>query len=71
MYIHEKYKSSRTHCSEVISKVKVFKKWVNLKGQGHSVKNNETTERSYDKEYSCELFFSRALSIPFELLKRI
>ena len=25
-----------------ISKVKVFKKWVNLQGQGHEVKNNGT-----------------------------
>ena len=27
---------------KVISKVKVFKKWVKLQGQGHRVKNNGT-----------------------------
>ena len=35
--IHVKYQTSRTHCSKVISKVKVFKKWVKLQGQGHRV----------------------------------
>ena len=34
--------SSSTHCSKVISKVKIFKKWVKLQGQGHRVKNNGT-----------------------------
>ena len=29
---------SSTHCSKVISKVKVYKKWVKLQGQGHMVK---------------------------------
>ena len=33
-----KYQSSSTHCSKVKSKVKVFKKWVKLQGQGHKVK---------------------------------
>ena len=37
-----KYQSSSTHCSKVINKVKVFKKWVKLQDQGHSVKNNST-----------------------------
>ena len=37
-----KYQSPSTHCSKVISKVKVFKKWVKLQGQGHSVKNYGT-----------------------------
>ena len=37
---HVKYQSSSTHCSKVISMVKVFKKWV--QGQGHRVKNNDT-----------------------------
>ena len=37
-----KYHSSSTHCSKVIRKVKVFKKWVKLQGQGHKVKNNST-----------------------------
>ena len=32
--IHEKYKSSCTHCSKVISKVQVFKQnWSNSKGK--------------------------------------
>ena len=39
-YTHVKYQSSGTHCSKVISKVKVFKKWVKLQGQGQRVKNN-------------------------------
>ena len=34
------YQSSSTRCSKVISKFKVFKKWVKLQGQGHRVKNN-------------------------------
>ena len=99
-----KYQSSSTHCSNVVSKVKVFKKWVIHQGQGHGVKKNGThgkvlsqgilmgnikalaltvqkllarlkfskngsyskvkvtgskimvpTERSYHKEYSCEM----------------
>ena len=44
-----------THNSKVISKVKVFKKWVKLQGQGHRVKIIVPTERSYHKEYSCEI----------------
>ena len=28
--IHVKYQSSSTHCSKVISNVKIFKKWVKL-----------------------------------------
>ena len=39
---HVKYQISSTHCSKVISKVKVFKKWVKLQGQGYRVKNNGT-----------------------------
>ena len=37
---HVKYQRSSSHCSKVISKVKVFKKWIKLQGQGHRVKNN-------------------------------
>ena len=37
-----KYQSSRTHSSKVISKVKVFEKWVKLQGQVHMVKKNGT-----------------------------
>ena len=40
---HMKYQSSSTHCSKVISKVKFFKKWVKLEGQGHKVKKNNGT----------------------------
>ena len=38
--IQMKYQSSSTHGSDVISKVKIFKKWVEQQGQGHRVKNN-------------------------------
>ena len=37
-----KYQSSSTHCSKVISKVKVFKTLVKLQGQGPRVNNNGT-----------------------------
>ena len=37
-----KYQSSSTHYSNVIIKVRVFKKRVKLQGQGHRVKNNGT-----------------------------
>ena len=40
--IHVKYQNSNTHCSKVISKVKVLKNCVKLQGQGHKVKNNGT-----------------------------
>ena len=39
---HVNYQSSSNPCSKVISKVKVFKKWDKLQGQGHRVKNNGT-----------------------------
>ena len=39
---HRKYQSSSTNCSKIVSKIKVFKKWVKLKGQGHRVKNTGT-----------------------------
>ena len=39
---HVKYQSSNPHYSKVISKVKVFKKWVKLQGKGHRVKNSGT-----------------------------
>ena len=38
MITHLKYQSSSTHRSKVISKVKVFKKWIKLQGQGHCQK---------------------------------
>ena len=58
-----KYQSSSTHCSKVISKVKVFKKWVKQLGQGHMVKKMVLTERSYHKEYSCEISKAQALTV--------
>ena len=39
-YTYVKYQSSSTHSSEVFSNVKVFKKWVELQGEDHRVKNN-------------------------------
>ena len=51
--IHMKYQSSITHCSKVISRVEVFKKWFKL--QCHRVKLILPTERSCHKEYSCEI----------------
>ena len=39
------YRSSSTHCSKVIRKVMVFKKWIKLQGQGHRVINNGTHPR--------------------------
>ena len=45
-YHHKGYScdisNSSTHYSKVISKVKVFKKWVKLQGQGDWVKHNGT-----------------------------
>ena len=54
---HVKYKSSSTHRSKGMSKINwfFFQKWVKLQRQGHRVKNNGTMERSYQKEYSCEI----------------
>ena len=37
--IHVKYQSSSTHYSNFINRVKVFKTWARLQGQGHKVKN--------------------------------
>ena len=47
MNIHVKYQRSTgtTHCSKVISKVKVFQNWVKLQGQGHRVQNNGTNKK--------------------------
>ena len=50
-----KYQSSRTHCSKVISKVKVFKKGSNSRVKVTGSKIMVPTERSYHKEYSCEI----------------
>ena len=40
LIIRNAHQSSSTHCSKVISKVKVFKEWVKLQGQRHRVKIN-------------------------------
>ena len=42
-----KYQSSSTHCSKVMSNVKVFLKMGQLQGQGHSVKNNGTNGKVF------------------------
>ena len=55
--IHVKYKSFTTHCSKLIRKVKVFKKWVKHQVQGHRIKIMVPTERSYHREYLCELSY--------------
>ena len=44
-----KYQSSNTHCLKVISKVKVFKKWVKLHCQDHKVKNNGNNRKVLSK----------------------
>ena len=36
---HKEYQSSSSHCTKIISKVKVLKELLELKGQGHRVKN--------------------------------
>ena len=46
---HVKYQSSSTLSSKVISKVNIFKKWVT------GSKIMVPTERSYHREYSCEI----------------
>ena len=49
--IHVKYQSSSTHCLKGIeNKLKVFKKWVKLKGQGHRVKNNGPHGKALSQE---------------------
>jgi hypothetical protein len=44
--MHMKYKSPITYHSKNIAKVKVFKKWVKLQGQGHKVKHYGTIRKS-------------------------
>ena len=51
-----KISSSGTHCSKVISKVKVSKKnESNSKVKVTGLKIMVSTERSYHREYSCEI----------------
>jgi hypothetical protein len=44
-YMYMKYKSPIIYHSKHIAKVKVFKKWVKLQGQGHKVKNHGTIRK--------------------------
>jgi hypothetical protein len=59
-----KYKSPITYHSKDMAKVKVFKKWVKLQGQGHMVKNVGTnrkvfvirnTHMKYESPITCHL----------------
>jgi hypothetical protein len=43
--MHKKYKSPITYHSKDMVKVKVFKKWVKLYGQGHKVKDYGTIRK--------------------------
>jgi hypothetical protein len=43
--MHMKYNSSITYHSKDMDKVKVFKKWVKLQGQGYKVKNYGTIRK--------------------------
>jgi hypothetical protein len=43
--MHMKYKSPITYHSKDMAKVRVFKKWVKLQGQGHKVKNFGTDRK--------------------------
>ena len=52
---HVKYQSSSIHCSKVISKVKVFKNGSNSKANVTGSIIRVTTERSFHKEYSCQI----------------
>ena len=47
---HVKYQSSSTHYSKVISKDKVFIKWVKSQGQGHGVKIMLPTNKVLSQE---------------------
>ena len=53
--IHVKYQSSSTHLSKVFSNIKVFKSRLNSKFKVTESKIMVPTERSYHKEYSCEI----------------
>ena len=55
---HVKYQSSCTHCSKVISHVKVFKKRSNSKAKVTGSKMLAPTENSCPKKYSCETYQS-------------
>jgi hypothetical protein len=43
--MHMKYKSLITYHSNDMAKIKVFKKWAKLQGQGHKVKNVGTIRK--------------------------
>ena len=48
--LSQENESSSTHCSNVISKVDVSKKWVKLQGQGYRVKNHGTHRKVLSQE---------------------
>jgi hypothetical protein len=45
MNTHLKYESPITYYSKVMANVKVFKKWVEVQGQGQEVKNFGTNRK--------------------------
>jgi hypothetical protein len=53
--MHVKYKSPITYNLKDMAKVKVFKKWVKLQGQGHKVKIMVPLESSCHKEHTYEI----------------
>ena len=61
-----KYQSSSSHCSKVISKVKVFKKWDKLQGQVHRVKNDGTHRKVLSK--GILMWNSKALALTVQKL---
>ena len=69
---HVKYQRSSTQCSKVISKVKVpppKKKWVNLQGQGHSVKINGTHGNVLSQEINHVKYQSSSTHVKYSMVK--
>ena len=58
-----KYQSSSTHGSKVFSKVKVFKEWVKLLGQGHMVKNNGINGKVLSQGILMEIIKAQELTV--------
>ena len=58
---HVQYESPFTFGKKVLTKVKVFKEWVKLQGQGHEVKNYSTMWKDLSQEiHMCNM---KALSL--------
>ena len=57
--------SSSTHCSKVISKVKVLRNQIKLQGQGHRVKNVSTHIKVLSQGVPCDI---KALALMVEKL---